>query len=89
MSFYFFKGLPPIRNLVTKKKKKKKKEAKSDAKKEEEKNKSNKSKLNSYDYRAWDKLDIVYTSFSILNILMKKIKGTILIIDLKKYLLGL
>ena len=77
IEFLFFKGLPPIRNLVTKKKKKKKKEATSDTKKEEEKNKSNKLKLNSYDYRAWDKLDIVYTSFSILKIIMKKIKETI------------
>lgn len=46
-------GLPPIRSLAPAKKKKVKKV---DAKKEEKKPTK---KLNSYDYRAWDKLDVV------------------------------
>ncbi|RNA24185.1 RNA polymerase II-associated 3-like [Brachionus plicatilis] len=45
------KGLPPIRNLVAPKKKKKK------LKKDKSSSQATK-KLSSYDYRAWDKLDV-------------------------------
>lgn len=55
------KGLPPIRNLVTKKKKKRvvKKEGGDGGAGGGEVKKPPKQKINSYDYRSWDKLDIV------------------------------
>ena len=52
------KQLPPIRTLATKKKKKKKKTTKAESVVQEETKKKEK-KLNIYDYRAWDKLDVV------------------------------
>ena len=57
------KELPPIRTLATtsKKKKKKKKSVKQVGEEtgKETKNETKKKKLHSYDYRAWDKLDVV------------------------------
>jgi hypothetical protein len=57
-----FKSIPPVRSLATAKKKKKKKKQneekpESDAASQEKPGKS--VKINSYDYRAWDKLDVV------------------------------
>ncbi len=50
------KELPPVRSLATTKKKKKvKKVSNGDEKKQEN---STKKKLSSYDYRAWDKIDV-------------------------------
>jgi hypothetical protein len=54
------KGLPPIRALATTKKKKKVKKEK----KPEDESKLKPKKLNSYDYRAWDKIDVVKQSFA-------------------------
>jgi hypothetical protein len=54
------KGLPPIRALATTKKKKKVKKAVTDNhNKHEQEAKPKTKKLNSYDYRSWDKIDVV------------------------------
>lgn len=53
------KGLPPIRSLnTTKKKKKKVKESDKQGKDTKKAEKSNTKKINSYDYKSWDKLDV-------------------------------
>ena len=50
-----FQKLPPVRNSFLKKKKKTKKKQQEDTE-----NTSNKSKrIHGYDYRAWDKFDVV------------------------------
>jgi hypothetical protein len=55
-NLYSTKGLPPIRTLAEPSKKKKKiKKLKSNEKESKEKP----SKINAYDYRKWDKLDVV------------------------------
>ena len=50
--------MPPIRTLATTKKKKKVKKPKDEATENASKTTSKTKKLNSYDYRAWDKLDV-------------------------------
>ncbi len=48
--------MPPVRSLATTKKKKKVKKSPTDGEKKKEN--STKKKLSSYDYRAWDKIDV-------------------------------
>ena len=50
--------MPPIRSLATTKKKKKVKKPKDEAADSSKSTTGKTKKLNSYDYRAWDKLDV-------------------------------
>ena len=52
--FCYSQALPPVRNSLEKKKRKKKNRTK-----QLEEKKERKKKINSYDYRAWDKFDVV------------------------------